>query len=54
LVGGVFLGLIAWPWIRLAPTTVKPGVRILSLVSIGILGAGLGKIASELWRLAPM
>jgi membrane associated rhomboid family serine protease len=54
LVGGVFLGLIAWPWIRLAPSTVKTGVRILSLASIGILGAGLGKIVSELWRLAPI
>jgi membrane associated rhomboid family serine protease len=54
LAGGVLLGLIAWPWIRLAPTTVKPGVRILSLASIGILGAGLGKIASELWKLAPL
>lgn len=54
LVGGVFLGLVAWPWIRLAPSTVKPGVRILSLASLAVLAAGLGKIAWELWKLAPV
>jgi membrane associated rhomboid family serine protease len=54
LAGGVLLGLISWPWIRLAPTTVKPGVRILSVASIGVLGAGLGKIAMDLWKLAPI
>jgi len=54
LVGGVLLGLLAWPWIRLAPVTVKPGVRLLSLASLTVLGAGLGKIAWELWKLAPL
>lgn len=54
LAGGVLLGLVSWPWIRLAPTTVKPGVWILSLASIAILGAGLVKIATALWRLAPI
>jgi len=54
LAGGVLLGLVSWPWIRLAPKTVKPGVWVLSIASIAILLTGLGKIAMELWRLAPI
>lgn len=54
LLGGALLGALSWPWIRLAPATVKPGVRILSVFSLATLAAGLGRIAWELWKLAPL
>ena len=49
-VGGVVLGMAMSPWMRLAPTTTRPVVRILSVISLAILVLGVVKIGWELWR----
>jgi membrane associated rhomboid family serine protease len=52
LAGGVILGLVMSPWMRLAPTTSKPAARILSVLSLTVLALGVGKVAWELWEIA--
>ena len=52
LAGGVVLGLVMSPWMRLAPTTSKPAARILSVLSLTVLALGVGKVAWELWEIA--
>jgi hypothetical protein len=54
LVGGVALGLVMAPWMRLAPTVSKPAARILSALSLSVLALGVAKVAWELWKIAAM
>lgn len=49
LVGGVILGLCCLPAMRLAPSTTRPGIRLLGWASIVILLAGVGKVVLEIW-----
>jgi membrane associated rhomboid family serine protease len=46
--GGVGLGVLFYPRMRLAPTSTRPVFRVLSWLSILVLLAGAGKIAIEL------
>jgi len=48
LLGGLVLGVIFYPWMRLAPTSTRPVFRVLSWLSILVLLGGVGKIAMEL------
>ena len=50
LVGGLALGLIFYPWMRLAPTSSSVFLKAISWVSTGVLLAGVMKIMVELWR----
>lgn len=52
-VGGIVLGAAFYPWIRLAPTKANPFVKVLSGASLLVLLAGFGKVAWELWKVAP-
>ncbi len=49
LIGGVILGLICVPWMRLAPTKTRPIVLLLGWASVAVLLAGVVKIAIEIW-----
>ena len=48
LLGGIVLGVLFYPWMRLAPTSTRPVFRALSWLSLLVLLAGAGKIAIEL------
>jgi membrane associated rhomboid family serine protease len=48
LLGGIALGLLAYPWMRLAPGSTRPVFRVLSGVSIVILLGGVVKIVAVL------
>jgi membrane associated rhomboid family serine protease len=48
LLGGLVLGVIFYPWMRLAPASTRPVFRVLSWLSILVLLGGVGKIAMEL------
>jgi len=48
LLGGIALGLLACPWMRLAPGSTRPVFRVLSGVSIVILLGGVVKIVAVL------
>ncbi len=50
--GGILLGLVFSPWIRLAPPKARPAARVLSALSLAVLAAAAAKIAWELWRAA--
>lgn len=50
--GGLVLGLLFSPWMRLAPTSTRPIYRLLSWLSIAVLLGGVVKIAMELGKLA--
>lgn len=52
LAGGVVLGMVMAPWMRLAPTTSKPAARILSALSLTVLALGVAKVGWELWKIA--
>jgi membrane associated rhomboid family serine protease len=52
LAGGVVLGMVMAPWMRLAPTTSKPAARILSALSLSVLALGVAKVGWELWEIA--
>jgi|APTNR8051073442_1049403.scaffolds.fasta_scaffold18046_2 membrane associated rhomboid family serine protease len=52
LAGGVVLGMVMAPWMRLAPTTSKPAARILSALSLTVLALGVAKVGWELWEIA--
>jgi membrane associated rhomboid family serine protease len=52
--GGVFLGLAGWPWLRLAPPRVKPAALALAAASGAVLVAGVLKILWELLRSGQM
>lgn len=51
LFGGVLLGILFYPWMRLAPTSTRPIFRVISSLSILVLLAGVGKIAMELVKI---
>ena len=53
LLGGVVLGLLFFPWLRLAPETTPPFLRGLSWLSLAILMGGVAKIGLELWKILP-
>ena len=48
LIGGVILGMICFPWMRLAPPKTRPIVLFLGWVSVAVLLAGVVKIAIEI------
>jgi len=50
LLGGLLLGVLFYPWMRLAPTSTRPVFRALSWLSILVLLAGAGKIVIELLK----
>ena len=50
LLGGLALGVLFYPWMRLAPATTRPVFRVLSWCSILVLLAGVVKIAMELLK----
>ncbi len=52
-VGGVLLGVICLPWLRLAPTSERGIVKVLSLLSMMVLALGTGKVLWELWKVLP-
>lgn len=49
--GGIALGLVMTPVLSLAPEKTGLILRVLSGLSLTILALGVGKIASELWRI---
>ena len=49
--GGLVLGLLFSPWMRLAPSSTRPIFRLLSWFSIAVLLGGVAKIALELGKL---
>ncbi len=49
---GVLLGLVFYPALKLADGKVSLPVRILSWLSLGILGAGVVKVGFKLWKIA--
>ncbi len=51
--GGLLLGLVSWPWLRLAPPRPRPVTRLFSALSLAVLTAAVAKTAWELWRLVP-
>jgi len=51
LIGGVGLGWVLFPWLRLAPVASKSAARILSALSLTVLALGVAKIAWELWAI---
>lgn len=53
LAGGIALGMLFYPGLKLAPTESKFGFRLLSWLSVAVLAAAVGKIAWELWRVSP-
>ncbi len=54
LLGGIVLGILFHPWMRLAPTSTRSVIRLLSWISLVILLGGVGKIAMELGKLAAL
>ena len=54
LLGGLVLGVLCYPWMRLAPTSTRPIFRLLSWLSIVILLGGVAKIAMELGKLVTL
>ncbi|MCB1205891.1 MAG: rhomboid family intramembrane serine protease [Verrucomicrobiae bacterium] len=48
--GGVLLGGLFYPRMRLAPESTRPVVRAASILSLAILAAGVGKVCWELWK----
>ncbi len=52
LIGGVGLGCLMFPWLRLAPVASKSAARSLSALSLTVLAFGVAKIAWELWEIA--
>ena len=53
LLGGLVLGLLFFPWLKLAPETTPPFLRGLSWLSLAILMGGVAKIGLELWKILP-
>jgi len=51
--GGIALGLLFYPGLKLAPTESNAGIRILSWLSVALVAAAVGKIGWELWRVSP-
>lgn len=49
LIGGALLAVALWPWLRLAPEKERPAAKIAGLASLGVLLAGVAKIAAELF-----
>ncbi len=49
--GGLALGALFSPWMRLAPSSTRPLFRLLSWGSIAVLLGGVGKIGMELAKL---
>jgi len=54
LLGGIVLGVLFHPWMRLAPTSTRPLIRLLSWISLVVLLGGVVKIAMELGKLAAL
>lgn len=48
--GGIAVGLICWPWLRLAPEKSRPVSVIFGAVSMLILVAAVAKVVWELWK----
>jgi len=54
LLGGIVLGVLFHPWMRLAPTSTRPLIRLISWISLVVLVGGVVKIAMELGKLAAL
>lgn len=50
--GGVLLGGILTPWMRLAPESTRPSALVVAVLSLAILAVGVAKVAWELWEIA--
>ncbi|MEM7602620.1 MAG: rhomboid family intramembrane serine protease [Verrucomicrobiota bacterium] len=49
LIGGVILGLMCYPWMRLAPIRSRPVIATMGWISAAVLLAGVVKIVLEIW-----
>jgi len=50
--GGLMLGLVFYPYLKLADGTTTLPIRMLSILSLSILISGVAKVVYELWGLA--
>jgi membrane associated rhomboid family serine protease len=50
-IGGIALGLICWPWLRLAPTKTRSVGLAFGLFSTAVITAAVVKVGMELWKI---
>lgn len=50
--GGLLLGAICWPWLRLASSRIRPLTRLAGWAAVAVLLAGAAKVGWEIWQVA--